>query len=67
MSDVFRIVFMMTDQPTTCPYCGRRTEIICDLFHTNLKAQVNKCLTEKCNSIFVEVEDAEFLMERADS
>lgn len=66
MSEVFRIVFMMTDQPATCPYCGRRTEIICDLIHTNLKAQVNKCLSLICNTIFVEVEDTEFLEETKD-
>ena len=61
MSELFRAVFMMTDQPTTCPYCGSRTEIISDLFHTNLKAQVNQCLNEKCKTFFAEVQDEEFL------
>ena len=64
MTETKNVFFMMTDQPSTCPYCGSRTEIISDLFHTNLKAQVNKCFSEKCISIFVEVEDAEFLRER---
>lgn len=64
MSQIYKNVFMMSDQPTTCPYCGNRTEIISDLFHTNLKAQVNKCYSIKCKSLFVEVEDVEFLNER---
>jgi hypothetical protein len=61
---MFEIVFMMTDQPTTCPYCGRRTEIVSDLLHTKMKAQVHKCPGESCNSVFVEVEDEEFIREK---
>jgi hypothetical protein len=51
----------MTEQPTTCPYCGNRTEIILDLIRTNLKAQIQQCLNGNCRKIFVEEEDFEFL------
>ena len=32
-------VFTLTDQPTTCPECGNRTEITLDLFNTTEKTQ----------------------------
>lgn len=53
----------MTKQPTTCPYCGMRSEIISDLLHTNSKSQIQKCLNVVCQNNFVEIEDTEFLHE----
>ena len=47
-----REVFVYTDQPTTCPVCGARTEIIMDLGHTKEATQVYMCLDEKCGSTF---------------
>ena len=37
-------VFIYSEQPTTCPECGTRTEIILDLSHTMDQTQVHKCL-----------------------
>lgn len=51
-------VYLMNDQPTTCPKCGLRTVIIADLYHTNLKAAIHICENEKY--IFVEQYDEDF-------
>lgn len=53
-------VYIFNDQPTTCPKCGNRTEII---FESNNKigiTQLHKCMTITCNFIFVMEEDIEF-------
>ncbi|MDB5015398.1 MAG: hypothetical protein JWQ84_230 [Mucilaginibacter sp.] len=49
--------YLMTDQPTTCPVCGTRTEIISDFYHTLLQLQINECLNGNCKHVFFEVED----------
>jgi len=49
--------YLMTDQPTTCPLCGVRSDIIADLYHTNLKLMVNECLNINCKHLFSEVEE----------
>jgi len=46
----------MLEQPTTCPICGARTEVISSFFHTLLKMEVNECLAEKCRHRFCEVD-----------
>ena len=46
----------MLEQPTTCPICGVRTEIISDFSHTRLKMEVNECMSDKCKHIFCEVD-----------
>ena len=48
---------LMTDQPTTCPFCGARTDIISDLYHTNLKLQINECLDVSCKHVFLEIDE----------
>ena len=48
--------YLMNDQPTTCPFCGARTDIISDFYHTNLKLFINECLDIKCKHVFLEVE-----------
>ncbi len=50
-------VYTYSDQPVTCPNCGSRTEIMIDLYYLPEKAQVHRCLDEKCNSKFVTQED----------
>jgi len=50
-------VYTYSDQPVTCPNCGSRTEIMIDLYYLPKKAQVHRCLDEKCNSKFVTQED----------
>lgn len=49
-------IFLSSDQPTTCPKCGIRTEIINDF----VISQYHKCLSEMCNFEFIlefEIED----------
>lgn len=50
-------IFLGTDQPTTCPNCGIRTDILKD----EINYQHHKCLSEICNFEFIlefEEEDA---------
>jgi hypothetical protein len=49
-------IFLMNDQPFTCPYCGARCEEIASFYHTNAKSFVEKCLNPHCPFIFVEEE-----------
>lgn len=46
--------FQRTDQPTTCPHCGARTEIIFDLSHIPSRLQIHVCLSQYCLYEFVE-------------
>jgi len=46
-------VFTFTDQPTTCPECGNRTEIILDLIYSPLKTQHHQCLSKNCSFRFI--------------
>ena len=52
-------VFTFTDQPTTCPKCGNRTEITLDLFNTPEKTQYHQCLSKNCNFKFIVEVDGE--------
>jgi len=56
----FNDVFIYTDQPTTCPQCGSRTEIILSLSDTIEQTQIHKCNFLNCNYKFVMQEDIEF-------
>lgn len=49
-------IFFMGDQPTVCPFCGNRTEIIIELYDLLQKFQIHKCLSIHCNYIFIEEE-----------
>lgn len=42
-------IYIGCDQPTTCPICGSRTEIIED----NLEFQLHKCPTSDCAKQFI--------------
>jgi len=48
--------YLITDQPTTCPICGARTDMIFNFHHTNLKLLINECLNFQCKHVFLEVE-----------
>ncbi len=50
-------VYIFSDQPTTCPICGIRTEIIVDLFDSHLKTQLHNCPNFTCNYSFLVEED----------
>ncbi len=56
----FSETFIYSDQPTTCPECGVRSEIIVDLSHTKDQTQVHKCPNEKCKFEFVMQYDSDF-------
>ncbi len=47
----FSEVIVYSDQPTTCPKCGLRSEITVDLSHTNDVTQIHKCPNEKCEFV----------------
>lgn len=42
--ELYSNLFVFSDQPTTCPLCGARTEIIIDMSHTIYGSQVEECL-----------------------
>ena len=50
-------VFIFNDQPTNCPICGLRTEIILDLYDTIEQTQFHQCLNDKCKFEFVMQKD----------
>ena len=52
MIDYFDL-YTFSDQPTTCPKCGTRTEITLDLFLTQEQTQHHKCLSASCFFEFV--------------
>ena len=54
-------IFLMNDQPFTCPHCGARCEELASFYHTNAKSLIEKCLNEDCGFICFEEEDEEFL------
>jgi len=52
-------VFIMGDQPTTCPKCGSRTEILSEILDYPAKIQYHKCLSVDCKYTFIQEEDKE--------
>jgi hypothetical protein len=46
-------IFIYSDQPTTCPNCGDRTNILFDMSHTKEMTQIHECLATDCKFIFV--------------
>jgi hypothetical protein len=59
------IFWLLTDQPTTCPYCGCRTEWY-EIEYENDNVQIHYCLNENCGFVFAAVEDEEFDRELAE-
>ena len=56
----FLEIFIYSDQPTTCPKCGVRTDIILDLSYTEEQTQIHKCLNEKCGFEFIMQYNSDF-------
>jgi hypothetical protein len=50
-------IFLMNDQPVTCPRCGARAEIMNELEMDNLLSQLCKCPNLDCQFIFIEQEE----------
>ena len=57
-SEYFEI-FLMNDHPTTCPKCGCRTDLICDLPDSMDLAELHICLSNSCKFVFIVEEDTE--------
>jgi hypothetical protein len=55
-------IFIMNDQPFTCPHCGARCEMLADLYHTNSKRFVQSCLNDICSFVCYEEEDEIFIL-----
>ena len=50
-------VFLMNDQPTTCPKCGSRTDYI---YISDLPvSELHICLSNSCKFVFIVEEDTE--------
>jgi hypothetical protein len=56
----FSEVFIYSDQPTTCPKCGVRSELVLDLSHTKDETQIHKCPKHNCEYEFVMQFDEDF-------
>ncbi len=52
-------VYIYSDQPTTCPKCGSRSEILLDFSHTKNKTEVHFCTDKNCKYKFVMQYDEE--------
>jgi hypothetical protein len=50
-------IYLMTDQPVTCPLSGARAEIIHEFKEDDLSAQLSKCPEKDCQYLFIEQED----------
>jgi len=41
-------IFLMNDQPFTCPHCGARCETLADFYHTKARGFIKRCLNDIC-------------------
>jgi len=53
-------VYIYSDQPTTCPKCGARSEIILNLSHTTDNTEVYLCPDPNCRYEFIMQYDEDF-------
>lgn len=56
----YSFVYIYSDQPSTCPKCGCRSEVILNLSHTTDKTEVHLCPNASCNYEFVMQYDEDF-------
>jgi len=49
---MYKEYFLMGDQPTTCPKCGARSEILSEKEVESEIIQEHECLNESCNFKF---------------
>jgi hypothetical protein len=50
-------IFLMTEQPVTCPICGVRAEIMIEFEMDKLSSQLCKCSNINCQFVFIQQED----------
>ena len=53
----FNKVYDLSDQPTTCPKCGTRTEILLELKLKTKGFQIHRCLGKNCTFEFSAEDD----------
>jgi transposase-like protein len=58
--ELYEVIFLLTDQLATCPFCGSRTDILLDLGHTTRNAQIHRCLS--CQFEFATETDEDYLV-----
>jgi hypothetical protein len=46
------LVYIQSDQPTTCPKCGSRTDLIVDFSHIKPPIEIEQCLDSNCGFVF---------------
>jgi hypothetical protein len=49
--------YLMIDQPTVCPICGARADILSGFYHTLSLLFICECLDDECKYVFFEVEE----------
>ena len=54
-------IFLMNDQPFTCPHCGTRCKELADFYHTNAKRFIQHCLNDSCAFVCYGDEDEYYL------
>lgn len=54
-------IFLMNDQPFTCPNCGARCIELASFLHTKTKLIINLCLNKYCSFICGEEDNGENL------
>jgi len=54
-------IFLMNDQPFSCPHCGSRCDELASFHHTKSKTFIQKCLNDQCCFVCLEEEDEYFL------
>jgi len=50
-------IYIMGDQPTTCPLCGVRSEIIQELVDSSEIIQYHECPSDNCRYTFTVMEN----------
>ena len=53
-------IYIMTDQPPTCPKCWSRADIIKEFIFNDLNTQLCQCNSNSCCFSFLEQEDDYF-------
>lgn len=56
----FQEVYIRSEQPTTCPKCSSRTEMLADLSHAKDETEIHICLNSRCQEEFVVQYDISF-------
>ncbi len=50
-------IFLSSEQPVQCPYCGLRSNWLSDFSHTNSKISIHECNNHEYGFLFVVLDD----------